>query len=124
MRTEDQLEVMKRNCGMPTLEIHALVGVSQGPGLKSIVPPRAERKASCRLVPKQDPRKIKKLIAGVKGVYVRNFEFESDGQYTAADIEAIRTQLRGPGWTRMVDVKSKKDGDLEVYVLMNGELVA
>ena len=72
----------------------------------------------------EDERKIKKLLAGIKGVYVRNFEFEADGQYTAADIEAIRTQLRGPGWTRMVDVKSKKDGDLEVYVLMNGELVA
>lgn len=71
-----------------------------------------------------DERKIKKLIAGIKGVYVRNFEFESDGQYTAADVEAIRTQLRGPGWTRMVDVKSKKDGDLEVYVLLNGEQVA
>lgn len=70
-----------------------------------------------------DEAKIKKLIAGVKGVYVRNFEFESDGQYTTADIEALRTQLRGPGWTRMVDVKSKKDGNVEVYVLMNGEQV-
>lgn len=70
-----------------------------------------------------DEAKIKKLIAGVKGVYVRNFEFESDGQYTTADIEALRTQLRSPGWMRMVDVKSKKDGNLEVYVLMNGDQV-
>lgn len=70
-----------------------------------------------------DDQKIKKLIMGIKGIYVRNFEFESDGQYTAADIETIRTQLRGPGWTRMVDVKSKKDGNLEVYLLMNGEQV-
>ncbi len=72
----------------------------------------------------EDERKVKQLLAGVKGVYVRNFEFENDGQYTAADLEAIRTQLRGPGWTRMVDVKSKKDGALEVYVLLNGEQVA
>jgi hypothetical protein len=71
----------------------------------------------------EDERKIKKLIVGIKGIYVRNFEFESDGQYTAADIETIRTQLRGPGWTRMVNVKSKKEGDLEVYLLMNGEQV-
>lgn len=69
----------------------------------------------------EDERKIKKLIANIKGIYVRNFEFESDGQYTAADVETIRTQLRGPGWTRMVNVKSKKDGNLEVYLLMNGE---
>jgi hypothetical protein len=71
----------------------------------------------------EDERKIKKLIVGVKGIYVRNFEFESDGQYTAADLETIRTQLRAPGWTRMVNVKSKKDGDLEVYLLMNDQQV-
>jgi hypothetical protein len=71
----------------------------------------------------EDERKIKKLIVGVKGIYVRNFEFESDGQYTAADLETIRTQLRTPGWTRMVNVKSKKDGDLEVYLLMNDQQV-
>jgi hypothetical protein len=72
----------------------------------------------------EEEQKIKKLLAGIKGVYVRNFEFESEGQYTAADLEAIRAQLRGPGWTRMVDVKSKKEGNLEVYVLLNGEQVA
>ena len=71
-----------------------------------------------------DEQKIKKLIVGIKGIYVRNFEFENDGQYTAADFEAIRTQLRSPGWERMVDVKSKKDGDLEVYVLLTGEQVS
>ena len=31
---------MKRIWGMPTLEIHGVVGGYQGPGLKSIVPPR------------------------------------------------------------------------------------
>ena len=71
----------------------------------------------------EDERKIKKLIAGIKGIYVRNFEFENEGQYTDADIEAIRAQLRGPGWTRMVNVKSKKEGNLEVYLLMNGDQV-
>jgi acetylornithine deacetylase/succinyl-diaminopimelate desuccinylase-like protein len=39
---------MKRIWGMPTLEVHGMVGGYQGPGLKSIVPPRAELKASCR----------------------------------------------------------------------------
>jgi hypothetical protein len=72
----------------------------------------------------EDEQKIKKLLVGIKGIYVRSFEFEGDGQYTAADVEAVREQLRGPGWTRMVDVKSKKEGDLEVYVLMNGDMVA
>lgn len=73
----------------------------------------------------QDPeeREVKKVVAGIKGIYVKSFEFENEGQYTAADMETIRTQLRGPGWTRLVNVMSKKEGNLEVYLLMNGETV-
>lgn len=62
LRVEDDLEVMKRIWGMPTMEIHGLAGGYQGPGLKSIVPPRGELKMSCRLVPGQDPKKIARLI--------------------------------------------------------------
>jgi hypothetical protein len=70
-----------------------------------------------------DERQVKKLIAGVKGIYVKSFEFETDGQITAADVEGIRAQLRGPGWTRLVNVTSKKDGIVEVYLLLNGDQV-
>ncbi len=67
MRSNDALEVMKRIWGMPTTEIHGVVGGYQGPGLKSIVPPRAEVKGSFRLVPGQDPAKIRKqLLAAVR----------------------------------------------------------
>lgn len=91
MRTNDPIEVMKRIWGIPTLEIHGVVGGYQGPGLKSIVPPRAEVKASCRLVPVQDPSKIKRLLAAAvkeKNPDV-NIRFE-----TAAP--AFRTVLEGP----------------------------
>lgn len=70
-----------------------------------------------------EEREIKKVIAGVKGIYVKVFEFENEGQYTSADLETIRTQLRAPGWTRLVNVTSKKEGNLEVYLLMNGDMV-
>ena len=71
----------------------------------------------------EDEREVKKLIAGLKGIYVKSFEFETAGQYAAADVETIRTQLRAPGWTRLVNVTSKKQGILEVYLLFNGEQV-
>ena len=71
----------------------------------------------------EDEREIKKLVAGLKGIYVKSFEFETDGQYVAADIETIRTQLRAPGWTRLVNVTSKKEGMVEVYLLFNGDMV-
>ena len=90
MRSEDPLEVMKRIWGMPTLEVHGIVGGYQGHGLKSIVPPRAELKASCRLVPAQDPAKLKKLItAAVKERNPDvNIQFESAAP-------AFRTVLEG-----------------------------
>ena len=70
-----------------------------------------------------DERKVKKLVAGIKGIYVKSFEFDGDGQYSTADIESIRTQLRAPGWSRLVNVTSKKDGNIEVYLLLNGEQI-
>lgn len=62
LRVENDLEAMKRIWGVPTMEVHGLAGGYQGPGLKSIVPPRGELKMSCRLVPGQDPKKIAGLI--------------------------------------------------------------
>lgn len=70
-----------------------------------------------------DEREVKKLIANLKGIYVKSFEFDADGQYVAADVETIRTQLHGPGWTRLVNVTSKKQGMVEVYLLFNGDVV-
>ncbi|HEX6731254.1 MAG TPA: M20/M25/M40 family metallo-hydrolase, partial [Pyrinomonadaceae bacterium] len=91
MRSNDAIEVMKRIWGMPTLEIHGVVGGYQGPGLKSIVPPRAEVKASCRLVPVQDPVKIKRLLTAA--VKERNPDVNIHFE-TAAP--AFRTVLEGP----------------------------
>ena len=91
MRTEDPLEAMKRIWGMPTLEIHGVVGGYQGPGLKSIVPPRAEVKASCRLVPGQNPKKLQKLIAAA--VKERNPDVKIEFGHAAP---AFRTVLEGP----------------------------
>jgi hypothetical protein len=71
----------------------------------------------------EDEREIKKLVAGLKGIYVKSFEFDADGQYTEADVETIRTQLKAPGWTRLVNVTSKKEGVVEVYVLFSGDIV-
>lgn len=70
-----------------------------------------------------DEKAVKKLIEGIKGIYVKSFEFDTDGQYVAADVEAIRSQLRGPGWTRLVNVTSKKEGNVEVYTLFNGDQI-
>lgn len=70
-----------------------------------------------------EEKEIKELVTGIKGIYVKSFEFETDGQYTATDIDAIRSQLRSPSWSRLFNFTSKKEGNLEVYVSLNGEVV-
>ncbi|MDQ5844311.1 MAG: M20/M25/M40 family metallo-hydrolase [Acidobacteriota bacterium] len=90
MRTEDSLEVMKRIWGMPTMEIHGLAGGYQGPGLKSIVPPRGELKVSCRLVPGQDPKKIAGLIKAA----VKNINPDVDIHFESM-APAFRTKVEG-----------------------------
>ncbi len=63
---------------------------------------------------------VKEVVNGLKGIYVRSFEFEKEGEYSLADLESIRSQLRSPGWSRIVNVSSKKEGNVEVYLMING----
>ena len=64
-----------------------------------------------------DEVQVKKLVANLKGIYVKSFEFKNTGEYTDADIAAFRAQLHAPEWERMVNVQSKEDGEnVEVYV--------
>jgi acetylornithine deacetylase/succinyl-diaminopimelate desuccinylase-like protein len=62
VRTDDPLDALKRLWALPTFEVHGLVGGYTGPGVKTIVPPRAELKISMRLVPNMKGEKVVKLI--------------------------------------------------------------
>jgi len=71
-----------------------------------------------------DDAKVKKLIAGLKGIYVRSFEFEKAGEYQASDIDPIRAQLRSPAWSRIVGVRSQKSGEnAEVYLKTDNDKI-
>ena len=48
---------------------------------------------------KSENAKAKELISKLKGIYVRSFQFEKNGQYSQADLDPIRTQLQAPGWS-------------------------
>ena len=71
-----------------------------------------------------DAAQVVDLIKGLKGIYVKNFEFDSPGQYSQADVESIRSQLTGPGWQRIVTSFSKRNGERdEVYLLKDGDKI-
>ena len=73
----------------------------------------------------KDQAKVKKLVAGLKGIYVKSFEFKNPGEYTAADLESFRAALHAPDWQRIVGVHSHEDGEtVEVYIKSEGKNVA
>ena len=86
------------------------------------------RSVAPRLVapgPKSDA--ARQVISGLKGVYVRNYEFADNKAYSMDDIQAIRKQLSAPGWMKIVSNQEKgKDGafDLqEIYFFQsNGKM--
>ncbi|HWW74812.1 MAG TPA: DUF4252 domain-containing protein [Pyrinomonadaceae bacterium] len=71
---------------------------------------------------KPEERAVKALVAGLKGVYVRAFEFDREGVYQAAEVEALRARFNGPEWSRVVGVRSRKYGDnVDVFLSGSGE---
>ena len=98
IRTDDALDVMKRIWAMPTMEIHGLVGGYIGPGIKTVIPPRATVKVSCRLVPKQDPRKILRLVKAFVKDHNPDVEFIEDAAmqpYKAPTTGPLADAVRG-----------------------------
>lgn len=71
-----------------------------------------------------DAAQVRDIVKGLKGIYVKNFEFDSPGQYSQADVEAIRAQLTAPGWQRIVTSRSKRTGENnEIYLLKEGDKI-
>jgi Domain of unknown function (DUF4252) len=71
-----------------------------------------------------DQAQVKKLVAGLKGIYVKSFEFEKAGEYLDSDIEPLRSQLHSPAWSRIVGVRSRKSGEnSEVFLKSEGNKI-
>ena len=59
----------------------------------------------------------RELIAGLKGIYVRSYEFDRDFAYPTAEVEALRKQLATGGWQQVVSVRGGKDQDnVDIYM--------
>lgn len=70
-------------------------------------------------------RKVGQAISGLKGIYVRVYRFEKDGEYNMADVDAIRSQLNAPGWERLADVRSKRNNQkVDVFTMFSGDLMS
>ena len=62
-----------------------------------------------------DAADVRKLVAGLDSIYVRSFEFRHEGEYSMADVDAVRNQFQSPAWGRLVGVRSKHGENVDVF---------
>jgi len=57
------------------------------------------------------------FLKDVKSVRVQTFEFDHDDAYSRDDIEAVRRQLAAPGWSALLQAKSRKEkSNVDVFI--------
>jgi Domain of unknown function (DUF4252) len=71
----------------------------------------------------KDQAQASQLIQGLDGIYVRDYEFDKDGQYSMDDIEKLRQAIETPEWSPMVRDRERNGAEMtDVMVKMvNGE---
>jgi hypothetical protein len=72
----------------------------------------------------EDDKTVKQMIQNLKGVYVREYEFDKDHSYTAAELEGLRKYFENSDWSPMVHERTKGMAEgTDVYVkLVNGQM--
>jgi hypothetical protein len=64
-----------------------------------------------------DEAATRRLIEGLEGIYVREYEFDKEGQYTAEDTEQLRNNYATGEWSSLVrerDIKGRESVDVMV----------
>jgi hypothetical protein len=68
------------------------------------------------LTDKGDEARAKKAMSGLESITVRSFTFRHDGEYSAADVDAVRAQFQTAAWSRIVGVRSREEGNVDVFL--------
>jgi Domain of unknown function (DUF4252) len=73
----------------------------------------------------KDAKKIGEAIKGLEGIYVRVYNFANENEYSLNDIDEIRSQLNNPSWTKIANVRSKKNNQkIDVFTMFEGDNVS
>jgi acetylornithine deacetylase/succinyl-diaminopimelate desuccinylase-like protein len=119
LRTTEPIEVMRRIWARPTLEVHGVVGGYTGPGVKAIVPPRAEVKLSCRLVPEMTTAKTMTRVQA----FIRA-RFPDVTVEVGHGLEPFRGQTTGPYADAIRDAYRFAFGEPPVFTREGGSIGA
>jgi hypothetical protein len=72
----------------------------------------------------QETAELKKTLTGLKSVQIRSYQFTSDFAYSRADVDAVRSQLSGPGWSQLIKVRDQhKNEDVDIYIALDKQTV-
>lgn len=64
-----------------------------------------------------DDEEALQILQDIKSVRVRNYEFDTDDAYSRADVDSVRKQLTGPGWSALATVHKREPlEDVEVFL--------
>jgi hypothetical protein len=55
----------------------------------------------------KDAAAIKSLVANIKGIYIRAYEFDKPGQYAESDVAPLRAYLKQPRWKAILESKDR-----------------
>jgi hypothetical protein len=71
----------------------------------------------------QDEAATRRLIENLDGIYVRDYEFEKEGEYSMEEIQKLRAYFETTEWTPVVHARERKSGETTDVLLkiVNGE---
>jgi hypothetical protein len=69
-----------------------------------------------------DERNVREMIQGLRGIYVRSYEFAKEGEYDRNLVDRVKAQL-GASWKPLVTVRSKKKDNVNIFANMRGESI-
>jgi Domain of unknown function (DUF4252) len=78
---------------------------------------------AARFLDPNDPEDAaaKEVLSGLQGIYVKSYTFDDDFAYPKADVDRVRKQLSSPGWSRLVEVRSRKEqANVDIYISVSG----
>jgi uncharacterized protein DUF4252 len=71
----------------------------------------------------KDQASVSQLVQGLDGIYVRDYEFDKEGQYSMDDIEKLRQAFETPEWSPIVRTRERNGAEITDVLVkqVNGE---
>ncbi|HUB31180.1 MAG TPA: DUF4252 domain-containing protein [Terracidiphilus sp.] len=71
----------------------------------------------------EDEDGVRHLIENLDGIYVREYEFDKENQYSPEEVEQLRKSFETPEWTPIIRERSRKSGETTDVLMktVNGE---